>query len=164
MTVQASGLVILTREGRKDLSCIERLALRHRLRRVERFTLDRSFVAFAGTAMLLPGNGGVSVGVNRAIKQGDHKDRPYPRNEGVSVGTNRAINQGDHKDRPYPRNGGGSVGTNRAIDQGDHKDRPYPGNGGVSVGTNLVIKQGDHKDRPYPRNGGVAEGCVGVSG
>ena len=28
----------------------------HRLRRVERFTLDRSFLAFAGTAVLLPRN------------------------------------------------------------------------------------------------------------
>ena len=77
--MQASGLVILTREGRKDLSFIERLALRRRLRRVERFTFDRSFVAFAGTAMLLPRNGGVSVGTFLAIVQGDHKDRPYPR-------------------------------------------------------------------------------------
>ena len=79
MTVQARGLVILTTKGRKDLSFIETLALRYRLRRVERFTLDRSFPAFAGTATLLPGNGGVSAGTNLAIAQGDHKDRPYPR-------------------------------------------------------------------------------------
>jgi len=84
MTVQARGFVILTTEGRKDLSFIETLALRHRLRRVKRFTLDRSFPAFAGIAVLLPGNGGVSVGTILAIAQGDHK-------------------QGDHKDRPYPR-------------------------------------------------------------
>ena len=45
ITVQTRGFVILTTEGRKDLSFIETLALRHRLRRVERFTLDRSFVA-----------------------------------------------------------------------------------------------------------------------
>ena len=77
MTVQARRLVILTTKGRKDLSFIETLALRHRLRRVERFTLDRSFPAFAGTAVFLPGNWGVSVGTN--ITQGDHKDRPYPR-------------------------------------------------------------------------------------
>ena len=77
--MQGSGLVILTTKGRKDLSFIETLALRYRLRRVERFTLDRSFPAFAGTATLLPGNGGVSVGTNLAIAQGDHKDRPYPR-------------------------------------------------------------------------------------
>ena len=79
ITVQTRGLVILTTEGRKDLSFIETLALRHRMRRVERFTVDRSFPAFAGTAVLLPRNGGVSVGTNLAIAQGDHKDRPYPR-------------------------------------------------------------------------------------
>ncbi len=45
ITVQASGLVILTTEGRKDLSFIETLALRHRLRRGARCTSDRSFVA-----------------------------------------------------------------------------------------------------------------------
>jgi len=39
---------------------------------------DRSFPAFAGTAVLLPGNWGVSVGTNLVIVQGDHKDRPYP--------------------------------------------------------------------------------------
>ncbi len=79
MTVQARRLVILTTKGRKDLSFIETLALSHRLRRVERFTLDRSFPAFAGTAVLLPKNGGVSAGTILAIAQGDHKDRPYPR-------------------------------------------------------------------------------------
>ena len=77
--MQARGLVILTTEGRKDLSFIETLALRHWLRRGERFTLDRSFPAFAGTATLLPKNGGVSVGTILVIAQGDHKDRPYPR-------------------------------------------------------------------------------------
>ena len=77
--MQASGFVILTTEGRKDLSFIERLALRHRLRRGVRCTSDRSFPAFAGTAMLLPRNWGVSVGTNLTIAQGDHKDRPYPR-------------------------------------------------------------------------------------
>ena len=45
ITTQTNKLVILTTEGRKDLSFIERLALRHRWRRVERFTLDRSFAA-----------------------------------------------------------------------------------------------------------------------
>ncbi len=79
MTVQARGLVILTTEGRKDLSFIETLALRHRLRRGACCTSNRSFPAFAGTATLLPGNGGVSVETNLAIAQGDHKDRPYPR-------------------------------------------------------------------------------------
>ncbi len=77
--MQASGLVILTTKGRKDLSFIETLALRYRLRRVERFTLDRSFPAFAGTATLLPGNWGISARTNLAIAQGDHKDRPYRR-------------------------------------------------------------------------------------
>ena len=77
--MQTRGLVILTTEGRKDLSFIETRALRHRLRQVERFTLDRSFLAFAGTATLLPRNWGVSVGTLLAIAQGDHKDRPYPR-------------------------------------------------------------------------------------
>ena len=43
-------------EGRKDLSFIETLALRRRLRRLERFTLERSFPAFAGTATFLPRN------------------------------------------------------------------------------------------------------------
>ncbi len=54
--MQARELVILTTEGRKDLSFIETLALRHRLRRVECFTLDRSFPASAETATLLPRN------------------------------------------------------------------------------------------------------------
>ena len=45
ITVQASGLVILTTKGRKDLSFIETLALRHRLRRGARCTSNRSFVA-----------------------------------------------------------------------------------------------------------------------
>ena len=74
MTVQARGLVILTREGRKDLSFIETLALRHRLLRGIRCTSDRSCVA-----VLLPRNGGVSAETILAIEQGDHKDRPYPR-------------------------------------------------------------------------------------
>ena len=51
-----------------------------------------------GDLGLLPGNGGVSVGTNLAIAQGDHKDRPYPR---FLLYQGRKTAWGSQDDKPF---------------------------------------------------------------
>ena len=130
------------------------------MRRVERFTLNRSFPAFA-----LTGVGFLKTCENEQktqkkeiplLDRGCPEDgvvdgQPCEKTQRLGVFSTFSI---DHPCPLLSRRGTHSAALVQKTYpcerlRGDR--RLLPGNGGVSVGTNLTIAQGDHKDRPYPR-------------